>query len=908
MKLLLTALSSFLLSTGLLAQAPGQINYQGVARNSFGVVIPNQSITVRLTIHNGTTNGTAVYAESRTVKTNTFGLFTIGIGSTGATTSTGSLAGIDWSTGGDKFLEVEMDPTGGTSYVKMGVAQLLSVPYSFYAGSALPAGQAGGSLTGSYPNPGIAANTITSLQIKDSSITPSKLAVGFIPTTLPPSGNAGGDLSGTYPNPVIGANAVTTAKILDGSVTAAKLAAGTIPAALPPSGNAGGDLGGTYPNPTVNTNAITTTKIADGSVTAAKLAVGIIPSALPPSGNAGGDLSGTYPNPTVSASAITTTKIADGSVTAAKLAVGIIPSALPPSGNAGGDLGGTYPNPTVNTNAITTTKIADGAVGTTKIADASVTAVKLAAGIIPSALPPSGNAGGDLGGTYPNPTVNTNAITTTKIADGAVGTTKIADASVTAVKLASGVIPSALPPSGNAGGDLSGTYPNPSVTKLQGNTVSNTAPVTGQVLKYNGATWAPGNDSTGAFALPYSYSGSNAANLLSITNSGAATAVEGINSSVNAKATGIIGQITATAAGDSSVAVRGKNNSTSTKGLAVWGSHNGGGTGVYGTAVSGTGVNGYSKSGTGVIASTVSGTGIIATSNDGIAGEFDITNTNSSSAAVTISNQGYGNGLESVATYGTAIFGTSNDANGQAVIGINVNGGAGIIGYTASDLNTGILGINDGTNAAIKGYNTANSGVGIYALANSNGAVSGNALVAEIEGGQVGNPAVFVANGANVARIDQNGKAFFNGGTQVGGADVAEYFDVEGSSKQYEAGDVLVISQQTDRTVEKSSTPYSTLISGVYATKPGLSLTEKNAEQNALANMVPMGVIGVLPTKVCLEGGNIKRGDLIVTSSLSGVAMKGDPEKIKVGQVLGKALQDFNSNSTGIIKVLVSVK
>jgi co-chaperonin GroES (HSP10) len=98
------------------------------------------------------------------------------------------------------------------------------------------------------------------------------------------------------------------------------------------------------------------------------------------------------------------------------------------------------------------------------------------------------------------------------------------------------------------------------------------------------------------------------------------------------------------------------------------------------------------------------------------------------------------------------------------------------------------------------------------------------------------------------------------------------------------------------------------LISGVYATKPGLSLTEKNAEKNSLQNMVPMGVIGVLPTKVCMEGGRIKRGDFIVTSSLTGVAMKGDPEKVKVGQVLGKALQDFNSNGVGIINVLVSVK
>ena len=136
-------LLSFILSfSQLIAQAPvpSGINYQAIARNSSGSVYVNQSVSVRISILLGSESGPTQYSETHTATTNSFGLFNIKIG--GGTPVTGNFDDVTWNTA-NQYIKVEVDPSGGSSYVSVGTSELLSVPFALYAESAGNGGAVG---------------------------------------------------------------------------------------------------------------------------------------------------------------------------------------------------------------------------------------------------------------------------------------------------------------------------------------------------------------------------------------------------------------------------------------------------------------------------------------------------------------------------------------------------------------------------------------------------------------------------------------------------------------------------------------------------------------------------------------------------------------------------------------------
>lgn len=234
---------------------------------------------------------------------------------------------------------------------------------------------------------------------------------------------------------------------------------------------------------------------------------------------------------------------------------------------------------------------------------------------------------------------------------------------------------------------------------------------------------------------------------------------------------------------------------------------------------------------------------------------------------------------------------TGNGGNAAGVVGIfngTLGTGSGIIGITAAPTGSGVYGQSI-TGIGVTGITGGTTGQGGY----FDNTAGGNILVGAV-------------NGVHKFRVDGTGKGYFDGGTQTGGADFAESVAVAGSREVHEPGDLLVVDANGKRQLKLSSEPYSTLVAGIHSTKPGVLATPHSMNEVA-ANEIPLAIVGIVPCKVSAENGAIRPGDLLVTSSTPGHAMKGTDRSRMLGAVVGKALEPL-SEGKGVIQVLVTLQ
>jgi hypothetical protein len=127
-------------------------------------------------------------------------------------------------------------------------------------------------------------------------------------------------------------------------------------------------------------------------------------------------------------------------------------------------------------------------------------------------------------------------------------------------------------------------------------------------------------------------------------------------------------------------------------------------------------------------------------------------------------------------------------------------------------------------------------------------------------------------------------------------ADLAEKYTADAD---YEPGTVVVFGGDAELSVTGQHASHT--VAGIVTTNPA-QVYNAECEAGEGEFVVELALIGRVPCKVI---GPIEKGDLIVTSDQSGFGCKGDPDNIKPGTVIGKAISAFNDGLDGVVEVLV---
>ncbi|MSR68068.1 hypothetical protein EXS65_04605, partial [Candidatus Peribacteria bacterium] len=147
-----------------------------------------------------------------------------------------------------------------------------------------------------------------------------------------------------------------------------------------------------------------------------------------------------------------------------------------------------------------------------------------------------------------------------------------------------------------------------------------------------------------------------------------------------------------------------------------------------------------------------------------------------------------------------------------------------------------------------------------------------------------------------VFRINASGSVFTAGTFNSQGADYAEWFK---SANKLRAGEVVCIDTLADNTVKRCENTADSNVMGIVSTRPafiGNTIPGTEGLSNTSINRLGyylIGLIGQVPARATLEGGDIRSGDALTSASDAGFI-----RKARAGEsTVGVALEAFDGSS-----------